>query len=447
MSIFTCHICNAFFHRKAHLEQHLNKKNSCKRENMDFKKEALQTPPQNPTQFTQFSTQFTQFSTQKPQFSTICPKNLEKPIFSDDNVNVNLDNFDEIKNSSILNDDLNSNSNSSLIETNDLNNLNNANNANNANNTNNTNNITIECKYCLKNFSRKDALKRHLVGFCKVKKQYDEEKEDIFKKLLEHEQTLRMKEEQIETLMEQNKIFVNELEVLKKKINKLSKTEKTKVDKVDKIDKALLVDNIDVNISNTISNSNNITNTINTNSNTNNVVFQLVNYGKEDLNKIDTKEFVNSIVKNNRLCGVKIPEEILKLIHFNPNYPELNNIYISDINREKCMIYDDGMWKLSPDDKIPEVIDKVVKFSYDKQDMLREKFANNKPVIDRLNVIDKYTKFTDVEYLEELKVARDEENINNQEEIKRCEEFQKKTYNTFKTTLYNEGLKIKKKNK
>jgi hypothetical protein len=45
----------------------------------------------------------------------------------------------------------------------------------------------------------------------------------------------------------------------------------------------------------------------------------------------------------------------------------------------------------------------------------------------------------DSEYIEDL---RDYEGNNNL--IKRCEDFQKKTYNTFKTTLYNEGKKLKK---
>ena len=51
----------------------------------------------------------------------------------------------------------------------------------------------------------------------------------------------------------------------------------------------------------------------------------------------------------------------------------------------------------------------------------------------------------DSDYLEELKIeAEDEENINNKDLIKRCEGFQKLTYDTFKTTLYNEGKNIKK---
>ena len=293
------------------------------------------------------------------------------------------------------------------------------------------------CKYCLKYFSRKDVLKRHLVNSCSIKKQQDLEKENIFIKLLEQENLLKKKDEQINTLIEQNKIIASEMIQLKNKIDKIdiiSKKEQSKKS---------VIRNTMSNSNNTNTNTNN-TNTNNTMTNSNNVVVQLVNYGKEDLDKINVKDFFNNVVKNNKLYGVKIPEEILKLIHFNPEHPELNNIYISDINREKCMIYDDGMWKLTTDDKIPEVMDKVVKYSYDKQDILREKFKDNKPIIERLNVVNKYTQFADTEYLESLKDEQLEDEVDNSAQIKRCVDFQKKTYKTFKTTMYNEGLKLKK---
>ena len=304
----------------------------------------------------------------------------------------------------------------------------------------------ITCGYCFSTFSRKGNLNKHLKYNCKVKKQQDKEKEEIFKQLLIKDNLIKEKDEQLNLKNEQITLLFNKIGMLEKKIDKIAKVKSDKLDKLDKLDKSNKSKIIN-NISNSNNNiTNNTTNNTNT-TNTNNVVFQLVNYGKEDLDKIDVKDFFNTIVKNNKICGVKIPEEILKLIHFNSNYPELNNIYISDINREKCMIYDDGMWKLSPDDKIPEVIDKVVKFSYKKQDVLREKFADNKPVIDRLNVINKYTQFNDSEYLEGLKEENEFDNDNEQSDnvnqIKRCNDFHKKTYNTFRTTMYNEGIKIK----
>jgi hypothetical protein len=271
----------------------------------------------------------------------------------------------------------------------------------------------FNCNYCNKKFSSKYTLSRHLNDNCKIKKTNDNEKENIFKLLLEKE---KLHKEEIEELKKQNKLLL------------------------DKIDKLINNKNISKS-SKTINNNNNsinksITNNINSN-NTQNIV--MVNFGKEDLSIIDKKIFLERIVKG-RVSGVKIPEEILKIIHFNPNYPQLSNIYISDINREKCMVWEDGDWKLSPIDKIPEVIDKVVLYSNEMNDDLREEYPNNKKINDRLDVIKKYNNMNDSEYIEELR----EEIENNKDLIKRCEEFQKLTYDTFKTTLYNEGKKIKK---
>ena len=303
--------------------------------------------------------------------------------------------------------------------------------------TENKYNINIPtCLYCKKTFYQISNLTKHLKNSCKVKKKQDEQKEEIFKQLLIKEQLLKEKDE-----------IIKDQQV---KFNILFEQNLKLIERIDKMAEATM-SNYKKNLSkktknnNNCNNTTNTTNTTNTSNLTNNgIIFNLVNYGKEDLDKIDIKHFINNIVKNSKLCGVKIPEEILKIIHFNPDYPELQNIYISDINREKCMIYDEGMWKLTPDDKIPEVIDKVVSFSYEKENELREKYHNNKPLLNRLDTINKYTKLNDSEYLEELKEEQIEEQADNIDKIKRCEEFQKKTYNTFKTTMYNEGIKIKK---
>ena len=308
---------------------------------------------------------------------------------------------------------------------------------------------SITCQYCLSTFYQTSNLNKHLKFNCKIKKQKDEEKEEIFKKLLlkdsiikEKEEQINKKDEQINKILEQNQQLITQIQ----KLTKLSLNTNTKSNKSSK--SVQMAKNITNNNSNTANSNNTTTNT----SNTSNIV--LFNFGKENLDIIDKKQYINRVIKNN-ITGVKIPEEILKLIHFNPQYPQLSNIYISDINREKCMVYDDGMWKLSPTDKIPEVIDRVVEYSYNQDEELREIFKNNKPVLDRLNVINKYVKMNDDEYLEILKQQDLEGDINddnydnvnnpdNLEEIKRCENFQKKTYNTFKTTLYNEGKKLKK---
>ena len=55
-------------------------------------------------------------------------------------------------------------------------------------------------------------------------------------------------------------------------------------------------------------------------------------------------------------------------------------------------------------------------------------------------MVNKYVMMNDSEYVEEL---RDDIEYN-KDLIKRCEVFQKLTYDTVKTTLYNEGRNIKK---
>ena len=194
---------------------------------------------------------------------------------------------------------------------------------------------------------------------------------------------------------------------------------------------------------NKISNSNNQT-ISNSTLNSNNIHTQnnitIVNFGKEDLSIIDKKHYLERVVKKN-ITGVKIPDEILKIIHFNPLYPQLSNIYISDINRDKLMIFEDGTWKLTPTDKIPDIMNKIVDYSNEIQTDLKDKNPDNTKLNDRLGIVKKYTNMMDVNYIGEL----DDNRENNLTEIERCVEFQNMTYNTIKTTLYNEGKNIKKK--
>ena len=51
------------------------------------------------------------------------------------------------------------------------------------------------CPYCSKNFSSKGTMTRHIKYNCKIKKEKDEERENIFKMLLK-------KDEQINILIE-----------------------------------------------------------------------------------------------------------------------------------------------------------------------------------------------------------------------------------------------------
>lgn len=282
----------------------------------------------------------------------------------------------------------------------------------------NTNNTSFCCSFCNKKYSSKYTLSRHINDSCKIKKESDTEKENIFKLLLEKD---KQKELEINELKKQNKLFEKQNKILMDKINKLiSLKEHSKPSKT-------------INDNKTI--TNNLSNTINNTLNN----FVMVNFGKEDLSIIDKQIFLDRIIKKN-ISGVKIPDEVLKIIHFNPMYPQLSNIYISDINRDKCMVYDNGEWILSNVDNIPQIMDKICLFSQEQINMLKNKYPNNKPLQDRLKVIEKYNNLIDNDYLEEL----NDDKENNKNEIKRFEDFQKNTHNTLKKTLYNEGKKLKK---
>ena len=421
-----CYKCNAVFDRKHCYDRHINRKFDCsqnKNENNDL----------------------TDIKEEKNDEKKIC-QNL--PELAE-----NLPELAEICRNQQINIKNTKNSANSNIETSNLSNLTDLDETKNLFNVDKVDKVDIvdkvdtmdelSCYYCKKIYSSKYTLGRHLKSNCKVKKENDAEKENIFKLLLEKDKHYK---EEIEELKKHNNKEVNELRKHNtKEVNELKKQNKLLMDRIDKLinmnSKSKSKSKQSNILNNTIMNSNsnntlNSNNTSNTSNTQNNVV--MVNFGKEDLSIIDEKQFIDRIVKQNKITGVKIPDEVLKIIHFNPQYPQLSNIYISDINREKCMVYEDGEWKLSNVNNIPQIMDKVCVFSSCQISNLRTKHPNNKPLEDRLNTIEKYNNMIDGDYVDDL---RDD---GRQVEIARCEEFQAHAYNTLKKTLYNEGKKLKK---
>jgi len=366
-----CPKCNLVFDRKCNYDYHINRKFDCSQNNnllINLKDE---------------KTEDLNICRNLQEFAEICEnKKIEQKnneIFTKPNY------LTEINNLSINTNDL-------LINTNDT---------------------SFCCSFCNKKYSSKYTLSRHLNDTCKIKKDTDIEKENIFKLLLEKD---KQKEIEINELKKQNKILMDKMDKLIN-LKKYLKPIKT------------------INNNQTITN-----NLLNSNNNIQNN-FVMVNFGKEDLSIIDEKLFIDRIIKKNTISGVKIPDEVLKIIHFNPMYPQLSNIYISDINRDKCMVYENSEWILSNIDNIPQIMDKIFLFSNEQIITLKNKYPNNKSLRDRLKVIEKYNNMIDNDYLEDLK----DDNENNKDDIKRCEIFQKNTHNTIKKTLYNEGKKNKKK--
>ena len=155
-------------------------------------------------------------------------------------------------------------------------------------------NKDFECKYCNKYYSSASTMYRHIRTTCKIKKNMDNEKSRIYKKLLEVEKN--------------NKVLLE-------KINKMEKQLKQQPVKITNINNG----------------------TINTN---NNIV--LIGYGREDMTKIDKKDILKSMKK-----GFYSTIQLTDTVHFNPKYPEYHNIYISNIKDKYAMMYDGKNWTLT----------------------------------------------------------------------------------------------------
>jgi hypothetical protein len=184
----------------------------------------------------------------------------------------------------------------------------------------------VACKYCNKDFSRSFTLNRHLESFCKVKNNHENEKEQIYQKLLKE--------------LDEQKIEVKKLKDLLK-------------DK-DSTIQQLTVHN---NTKNT-NNSNNSNNTIN-NNNSNNTINNNITinaFGKEDISYITDKDYKEIFYSSSK----SVPKLISK-IHFNKKYPENANIYISNLKDSYIMVYDGHTWNMSmKTDTIDEIFDSKI---------------------------------------------------------------------------------------
>ena len=254
---------------------------------------------------------------------------------------------------------------------------------------NNSKTLKNICHYCGYGTERKDNYNRHLLS-CKVKKQDIEEKEEILNKLLST----------IDQQKEQNNKLVSTIEELNKRIDKLENEKKIKHTQNNK------------NVKN--QNNGTINNTIN-----------IVAFGKEDLSKIDNKEFFEALTQ----MGYKIPAKMVEKIHINDKYPEYKNIYISDINRGKAMVHDGRRWKLDKFHNIGDkLLDKILNFMEERHEELKE----DKNITDKkkMNMENK---------LKILQIMKDYEN---EEEKERHEYLRSQCKDHMKMDLYNNKEKI-----
>jgi glutamate synthase domain-containing protein 2 len=188
------------------------------------------------------------------------------------------------------------------------------------------------CNFCNELFCRSDVLKKHL-DRCKIRKEETQDKEIIYQELLKKMESYEKEKE-------------NQYNLIKELNNKIEKLENEKK----------------------INHTQNNRNIKNQNNGTINTV-NIIGFGKEDLSKINNKSFFEALAQ----MGYKIPAKMLEKIHINEKYPEYKNIYISDINRGKAMIYDGKNWQLDKYDNISDkLLDKVLNFIEERYDEIKD---------------------------------------------------------------------------
>ena len=244
------------------------------------------------------------------------------------------------------------------------------------------------CEYCNKIFSKKSNLTRHIKHYCKNRKK----------------------------ILEENKELKEELEILKAKSV--------------------------ININNTVTN-----NTITNNNVTNNTVNNTINnieinaFGKEDISCL-TKDILFKVIKNPD-SGIPL---LIKLIHFNPEYPNNQNICIKNKKDNYLDVYNGQEWeKKNQKDTIDNLIISKKDMADDFFDEQINNIHNESKIINSITQ-QSYENFTDTidEYVNNI-VA----DTSNNEKIKaQYKRLYDKLYKQVKMIIVNnnELLKIKIKN-
>jgi hypothetical protein len=200
--------------------------------------------------------------------------------------------------------------------------------------------LAYTCKYCKRGFTNESNMYRHVRETCKTKKEDDNEKKGILERLIKLEEEMIKTKNESKKYQEDNKKCREDNKKLQKEVESMKKI---------------------------INNTQGKTNTTNTNNTTNNINevnlhvgdvnnvanIILVGYGQEDISKIDKNDLIKAL-QNGFNSTVKLTEAI----HFNPKYPEYQNVYISNMKDKYAMTYDGKDWNLTiKEDLINKIYD------------------------------------------------------------------------------------------
>ena len=176
------------------------------------------------------------------------------------------------------------------------------------------------CIYCEKKFARTDSLQRHLNGRCKSKENCDE--------LQKLKEDMKILLNNYQILLSEHKGDISHL--LNSHIDKADNKNIENIENIENINNAKTINNID----NKTINSNNQVNKGVIMNNTVNV--QVVQFGNEDIDKLNLMDAMKEYLKS---TGGNIASNMLKYINLNKQYPENNNICITDLSREIVKIH------------------------------------------------------------------------------------------------------------
>ena len=298
---------------------------------------------------------------------------------------------------------------------------------------NNLNNDVLGCgnnKYCIsckKIFSRSDVLKKHL-ECCKIRKADEKSKKEIYIMLL-------TQQTQINTLIQENSKLSN---LVVKLTDNGSQT-------LTNVQNTLDSNNTNTNTNTNTNNGSIATNngsiaTNNGNITTNNNI--KIEFGKEDLSKISNEFFIKTLVNNS---GASIPSKIIEGIHFNPEFKEFMNVFITDISRNKAMVFDGKTWNIANADEVVNTLfDRATHFCEDKHEELQEKIEkiekNNKiksKIKKEMYVMDIMVNYEPYDYNEYNQPIDIDGNILKNSELKRGKCLNTKSKEHIKNNLYN----------
>ena len=207
----------------------------------------------------------------------------------------------------------------------------------------------FKCNYCQNTFVRNDSLNRHLSGRCKVKKQQDNEKEDLLQKLVNEMAEMKAEIKKNNEEIRRKDDHVANLEM---KLQKLESENKKYIQKIKN------QQNNKITTQNNIDKQQNI-----------NVNFKLLAFGKEDMTNL-----ADDVCKKILNKGFKSVPNLVEFVHFNKNKPENHNVYISNMQNNYVLVYDGEDWKLKERDNVlQQLIDNKTEILSDKFDELLNK--------------------------------------------------------------------------